>query len=460
MHRTSMIRGLSQVARGAYCVFHHPLAKFPGPRVAAVSNLWYAYHWMSGRYPWAIEDAFRKYGPVVRIAPNELVFYTPQAFTDIYATQHRGLESFPKTDFQDRGKDLGGIAWENDPVRHREVAKKLAPAFSSRAIRAMEPLVHEYMDYFIQRMKDLGPSAAGGVSLLDWTNWLALDLAADLAWGQKMHEMRNMKSATYLEALLAFNSFATVMQVFKKFPLLVLLQYFFVPLHKLGAFVAMETATRQATLRCIDMIGKTEHPDFFDYILPPDEPKPTEKRQLVHLGSLGLQMMFANWGPMADWWYGTLLYLLDEPACYSHLVKEIRGNIYSYDDINPTTLASLPFLHACLEETLRLLPTNLTGLPRYSPGAVVDGYFVPKGTTVQSSIFTLARSPDYIRDPLCYRPQHELKSLPFFSLGPRACLGREMAWMQGKLFLAKVLWVFDVVKVTLRRKILGLRPCS
>lgn len=35
---------------------------------------------LSGRYPWAIEDALRKYGDVVRIAPNDLVFFTPQAF--------------------------------------------------------------------------------------------------------------------------------------------------------------------------------------------------------------------------------------------------------------------------------------------------------------------------------------------------------------------------------------------
>lgn len=40
-----------------------------------------------------------------------------------------------------------------------------------------------------------------------------------------------------------------------------------------------------------------------------------------------------------------------------------------------------------------------------------------------------------------------LKSLPFFSLGPRACLGRELAWMEGKLLMAKVLWSFDLLKV-------------
>ena len=40
----------------------------------------------SGRYPWAIEDALHKYGDVVRIAPNELVFFTPQAFLGWYMT--------------------------------------------------------------------------------------------------------------------------------------------------------------------------------------------------------------------------------------------------------------------------------------------------------------------------------------------------------------------------------------
>lgn len=53
------------------------------------------------------------------------------------------------------------------------------------------------------------------MSLLDWTNWLAMDPAADLSWSQQMNQMRDTKGSTYLDALLAFNSFSTVMQVFK-----------------------------------------------------------------------------------------------------------------------------------------------------------------------------------------------------------------------------------------------------
>ncbi|GAB1309907.1 hypothetical protein MFIFM68171_00117 [Madurella fahalii] len=211
--------------RCIYLLYFHPLSSFPGPRIAAVSNTWYAYHWLSGRYPWAIEDVLREYGDVVRIAPNELVFCTPQAFADIYRPHHRNLEVFVKTDFQNRDKDIGGIVWKEDPVRHREVARRLSPAFSNRSIRAMEPLVHEYMDSCISRMKELG-AAQGGVGLAAWTNWLAMDLSADLTWHGEMHLMKDNTNTVYLDVLLGFNRFATVIQVFKRFPLLSPFQYF------------------------------------------------------------------------------------------------------------------------------------------------------------------------------------------------------------------------------------------
>ena len=163
---------------------------------------------MSGRYPWAIEDALRTYGDVLRIAPNELVFFTPQAFlgreliwttqqstdapSDIYAPHQKSLEVFVKTNFQNRGKDLGGIAWEQDPIRHREVAKRLSPAFSSRTIKALEPVAHEHMNYFVSKMQESG-SGPTGIGLVEWTNWLAMDQAADMAWNEKLNQMRDSR---------------------------------------------------------------------------------------------------------------------------------------------------------------------------------------------------------------------------------------------------------------------------
>lgn len=193
-----------------------------------------------------------------------------------------------------------------------------------------------------------------------------------------------VKDSVHLDVLLSFNKFATVLQVFKRFPLLKPFQYLFAPLAKVKLFSAMEAATRESVLQRIDQRGSTDHQDYFDHILPADSPTPTDKRELLHIGSVALQVMFAGWGPMSDLFYSAIVLLLQEPACYKILVEEIRGHFEDYDAITPKALAPLQYLHACIEETLRLLPSNNTGLPRISSGAMVDGQHIPKGVRGES----------------------------------------------------------------------------
>lgn len=65
------------------------------------------------------------------------------------------------------------------------------------------------------------------------------------------------------------------------------------------------------------------------------------------------------------------------------LFKKIRKCFSEYEDIVPgLKLASLSYLHACIEETLPMLPSNNTGLPRISPGAMVDRQYIPKGVSI------------------------------------------------------------------------------
>lgn len=191
-----------------------------------------------------------------------------------------------------------------------------------------------------------------------------------------------MKNSVFLDVLIGFNAFTTVIQVFKRFPLLSPFQYLLAPLTKLKSLAAMEAATRTGIEKRIDRRGNTEHVDYFEYVLPADSPLPTDPREITHLGSVALQIMFAGFGTLADWYYGTLFFLLEEPECYKYLVEEIRNAFKSYEDITPEALTSLPYLHACLEESLRSLPNNNTGLPRISPGTVVDGQYIPKGVSV------------------------------------------------------------------------------
>jgi hypothetical protein len=181
------------------------------------------------------------------------------------------------------------------------------------------------------------------------------------------------------------------MQVFKRFPLLHPLQYLALPMQKLNVLSAVEAAVRNGIVERIGRRDNIEHVDFFEFILPLDRPVPSNPRELYRIGVLAQQLMFANFGPISDWSYATLLFLTDETDLLLYLSKEIRDKFECYHDIKSSGLTFLPFLQACLEESLRLLPGNNTGLPRLSPGAIIDGHYVPKGVSSlsRSLIFTV-----------------------------------------------------------------------
>lgn len=76
-------------ALATYRLFLHPLARIPGPPLAAISSCWYAYHVRNGRMLYLGKTLHKHYGPVVRIAPNEVWFVTKDAFKVIYSESLR-----------------------------------------------------------------------------------------------------------------------------------------------------------------------------------------------------------------------------------------------------------------------------------------------------------------------------------------------------------------------------------
>jgi hypothetical protein len=69
-----------------YRLYAHPLSYVPGPRLAAISSLWQARHASRGRIVQLAKTLHRKYGPVVRVGPNEVWFDSKDAFKAIYST--------------------------------------------------------------------------------------------------------------------------------------------------------------------------------------------------------------------------------------------------------------------------------------------------------------------------------------------------------------------------------------
>ncbi|RYP60155.1 hypothetical protein DL769_008248 [Monosporascus sp. CRB-8-3] len=305
--------------RYTYLLYFHPASEFPGSKLAAASNVCYACHW------W---QTTRK---VVRVAPNEDVFSTPQAALDIYGATAKGHEIWVKTDLMDFGTGDGGFIWEEDPVKRCEVAKKILPAFSTKAIRAKQATVQMYIDLFVDRMKVGGKAA----------------------------RRQGSKSL--------------------KFPLLSPLALLFTSPELLELLSKFSKMNSEEIQKRMNNRGMTKHPGFFDYILPADTPAPTSKKQKVHLEQVALQLFIAGFDPVQITYYGCLFFLVKEPVVYANLIREIRTEFQSYSDITSEALVNLEYLQAVIQETFRMYYPGTTGFPRGSPGATVDGVYVPKG---------------------------------------------------------------------------------
>ncbi|CAG9986859.1 unnamed protein product [Clonostachys byssicola] len=471
------------IAQAIYDLKFHPLAKFPGPKIAAVSNVWWAFHSISGRYPWVIEDNLKRYGKyfalsifyikqydpnyisgdVIRIAPNELVFITPQAAKDIYLAQQNHLESFVQVGYDALDTGDNGITGEPNPARHREIAKRLAPAFSNRNLIAKEPTIQKHMDQFIQKMEQLQGS---NIEFRQWSDWLALDLSADMTYSQDEGHVRDMKDSDFLKFTLRLNRFLTLSQISRKFNLAVRViltpfVYLAIPPSTWPSIPTLLKKAAKDFQQRIDRRGNTEQLDYVEQMLPIDHPVPG-KKELFHVQNVAGQLLLASWQPLANQFYIILLFLLKDPDVYANAVSEVR---IAYDDSGEITLGSvagenLKYLQACVSEGLRLHAETTDGLPRISPGAIVDGHYIPQGVICQVSYFAATRSPRFFHEPLQFRPERwlphddprfdlafakdDLKASKPFSQGLRGCPGGPIATAIIRLFLARVLWQFDI----------------
>lgn len=361
-----------------------PLAKFPGPKVNAISPIPGIRSLLRGRIAFDNKLLHDIYGPVVRVSPNELHFNSVQAWDDIYG--HRpGHPNFHKDPIHVGSVEpVVGVTTLTmaDDANHARQRRALAHSFSQKALVEQEDIIQDYVGKLIKHLGRMGEKGKD-FNMVNWLNFTTFDIIGDLAFGEPFGCLESGEFHFWVSLIFetvkagaieqATRRFATAGSVFQNFLLKCIPEEI-----RQRRKNHLKFSTEKVMRRLAN--EKAEHKDFIWYILRQREKFDLNQDEIIVNSAL---FIVAGSETTANALSGMLARLVYNPDKYEILVKEIRDTFKSEEDIRYERLSECVYLNAVIEEGLRIHPPVPTGLLRTVPksGDTVDGFWVPGGVS-------------------------------------------------------------------------------
>lgn len=139
-------------ALAVYRLYLSPLAKIPGPKIAALTSWYNAYHDLvrGGQYVWTTEEIHRKYGPIVRNRPDAIHVSDPLFIDTLYSQSPKQRRERYYTVIQGL-QAPGSILATVDHDMHRRRRAVLNPYFSQQNVRRLEPIIKDTLANLLRR---------------------------------------------------------------------------------------------------------------------------------------------------------------------------------------------------------------------------------------------------------------------------------------------------------------------
>ncbi|KAK4445614.1 cytochrome P450 [Podospora aff. communis PSN243] len=438
------------------------LSHIPGPPLAGWTSLWNTYHNWKCDVPMTLLALTQKYGPVVRIGPNELIC------TDV--DELLRITHFKSGWRKDRWYRLGrmmpgmdSVFSTLDPELRREKKRKIMPAYAGKGVDSFEDSVDRGTSSFIRAMQKFADSGEA-VDMARQTHFFSLDTLGEVAYSTPMGYLKNNRdmgnflkiNEKILPIMLLLSSYDGIFGLMHYWPLKYLM-----PREGDGVGAgAIMTYTR--TL--IDeryQPGAEEKRDMLQSFIRNGLTK-DEILQEVTL------QFFAGTDTTSNTIAMLIYHVVTNPRVYKRLQKELddataAGRLGT--PVKDSEVRQLEFLQACIRETFRLMPPiTSTHFYKAAPaeGDTLCGYRVPFGTRVPTSpvMYTLGRNKSFWGDDFeQFRPERWIEADEerkqamvtrvelIFGHGQFACLGKALAWMEISKTASELLRKFDVTVV-------------
>ncbi|OJD31473.1 cytochrome p450 [Diplodia corticola] len=442
------------VTLAIYRRFFHPLARFPGPPLAALSSLtlWWLYR---KGFPEAdFERWHEQYNSsVIRISPNELHVAGAEWYKKIY-----NYHSPPKYDVFYAGfLAPGSLFGQMEIAKHREKRKLMNPLFSKRTIAGIYPLVLERISCISQKISErLG---TGPINIVDAYRCLTVDIISAYSFGITLDLTNEAPENFKADYLRIFDAALGVQKQIYNNPL----KRDILPNLPFWAIMVLDKRARNVVkmfkhaAMCLQLVKerttKVSYPVMFDML---DQYSDLEKI------SEAMSVLIAGSDTTAYTLSVGTFHILNAPEAREKLEKELREHIVDPDQMPSLgDLENLPYLVACMKESLRVSMPVSGRLPRVVPAdgppMVIDGQVIPPGAIIGCSAYSVHYDESvWGPDAREFRPErwltddakHLANYLVTFSKGSRQCIGINLAEAELLAMFAHVFRKFDMELVT------------
>lgn len=435
------------------------LRSIPGPRLYAATQYRLALDAWRARSVHSIDALHRRYGPVVRIGPQQVSFNSLSALRTIYGAG----SGFERTSFY-RMFDVYGrpnLFTFASAKEHRERKKLISHIYANQMILSpdISAMIQSKVAGFLNMLEREPESASEIFSSLHYFSFDAIsefvygadhggtaalsgsrssrELIADilnpsrrrLAWFA-VHFPAYTKWITTRTGLLE-----SILTSFGLMPMRKPFTYSGIRQHALKAFHRFESAPVEVQEKLSEstVIGRLFKVRHEHGLTDMDIASECADHLLAGIDTTADSLMFLIWVLSLPQHEGYQRKLREE-------VSQIPVNTQSIPA--PRDLTRLPYLNAVLRESLRMYSPLPAFEPRSSPiDTTIDGYDIPAGTVVGMSPYCLHRDDHVFPDPLSFRPErwltasgaHLAEADPrnryfwAFSSGARMCIGMHLA---------------------------------
>uniref|UniRef100_A0A0W0EWX2 Cytochrome p450 n=1 Tax=Moniliophthora roreri TaxID=221103 RepID=A0A0W0EWX2_MONRR len=426
--------GVHMLVLALYRATIHPLSRFPGPKLATITELYTAFYdvVLGGELVNHLRVLHERYGPVVRIGPNTLHFADPKAYTEIYQGSFTKYEWFYQNTFR-HCYDSSFVLAHVPTYRLRKAS--LTPLFSRSAILKLEHLVQQKVDKLIEGLER--HTNKDPVNIMFAFLSTTLDVILEYCFATCLNalddpnfhlptlvSMQKTIPSLWLQKYLPFIS-----SIPERFPSVVQLVA-----PDLMAFDECNKTLMEQINRYVenpDLLTAASHDTIFHHLIVPDRQKSLSKQSLLHEA---LVLMGAGSDTIAHTCAVGTMHLLHNDGARRKLLQELqRAWPNTSQPMRYAELEKLPYLTACIKESLRLSHGVISPLPREvgESGAIICGRSIPPKTIVGIGNCFVHMNSQVFENPSEFLPERWLQPnskdleryLVAFSKGPRMCLG-------------------------------------